>query len=364
MHSKAAWNDYFTGNPNLIQSNEYKTKPALSDANVYILNCLFISITSSGDGGALQCTSVQNLLIESTSFLYCKTNNNNGGAIFFSNSGSGQCVLNEVCGYDCYSTYTSSSACEQFAYIYVYDVASSRNYVNYSSITRCVNDFSNSYYIMRHYYGNIFYPSANLSMNKCGYRAIFCVPSTDSNYATCSFSYSTFADNIATSYTFFCLPSSSPKFEIKSCNILRNTQSSSSEGTIASWGNLNIKDSCILENRATNIFYQVNSGYTITLSNCTVDSTTNNQNLITQNIVTKSFILALNHMSTRNCHSEYDSAGYLTPNIQSPSSSKKQRQYYTCDEFFHRYQQGNFLSLSSILIFNFIYLYSSGDPLY
>jgi predicted nucleic acid binding AN1-type Zn finger protein len=99
----------------------------------------------------------------------------------------------------------------------------------------------------------------------------------------------------------------------KSCNILRNTQVSSSEGTIKSDGNLMIEDSCILGNTATNIFYAYSSYIiTLSLSNCTVDKTSNNGYLTTQNTVTKSFILGLNNMSTQNCHSEYDSAGDLT----------------------------------------------------
>jgi hypothetical protein len=152
---------------------------------------------------------------------------------------------------------------------------------------------------------------------------------------------------------------------MKSCNILRNTQGTlGTEGTIATWGNLMIEDSCILENIADCIFFQ-GSSYTITISNCTVDSTSNNGYLTTQNTVTKSFILALNHISTQNCHSEYDSAEVLAASIvQSPSSSKKQRLYYSYDCLFHRYQQGNIASFASILVFSFINPHAFDDILY
>jgi hypothetical protein len=226
-----------------------------------------------------------------------------------------------------------------------------------------VNEISsNSLYIMRHYYGKICYPSVNLSMNKCGYRTIYCYPSTDSNSATFSMSYSTIADNIASSCTCIMLNMPGAKNEIKSCNILRNTQPlGNGEGTVYANGNLNIEDSCILENKATYIFYATSS-YIITLSNCTVDSTSKYGSLTIQNTVTKSFILALNHMSTQNCHSEYDSAGYLTPIIQTPSFSKKQILYYSCERLFHRYQ-GNLISFISILVSNFINPYAFSDPL-
>jgi hypothetical protein len=109
--------------------------------------------------------------------------------------------------------------------------------------------------------------------------------------------------------------------KIKYCNILRNTQASTSCGIIHSDGNVMIEDSCILENSATHIFYQGYSSFTITLSNCTVDKTTNNRNLITRNTVTKSFILGLHHMSTQNCQSEYDSIGTLSaiPYVSRPT---------------------------------------------
>jgi hypothetical protein len=356
MHIRTAWSDYFTGTPTLIQTNDYTSRPTLSGTSVYVLNCLFRSITSESYGGALSSTSVQYLLIESSSFFSCKTRSNQGGAIYIRNTGSGQCVLNEVCGYDCYSTYTSGNAHEQFARIDVHTSISSKNYINYSSISRCVNVYSNSYYIMRHYYGKIFYPSVNLPMNKCSHRTILCGPFSDSNSVTCSFSYSTFADNIATTYTCFYLNSGGAKYEIKSCNILRNTQPiGNGEGTFITWGNLNIEDSCILENKATNIFYQANTNYIITISNCTVDSTSNNGYLTIQNTVTKNFILALNHISTRNCHSEYDSAGTLTPIIKSSSPSKKHKLYYSCERLFHFHQQGNIASFASILVFNFLH---------
>jgi hypothetical protein len=359
LYFRTAWNDYFSGtNTSNLDSKTYTSRQSFSYAYTYISNSLFKSIVSSSNGGALYCSSVTYLLIESTSFFTCMTSSQNGGAIFFSNSG-GQSVLYNVCGYDCCTTYTgTSSQCYQFAYIYVSNTASSKNYFNYSSISRCVNADSNTHYILNFHCGKVCCPSVNISMNKCYYRSIYCYPFSDSNSFTCSFSHSSFTDNIAVGHTFFFLHRSGAKYEIKSCNILRNTQiaSPSSEGTIAIWGNLEIKDSCILENTATYIFYSTSSSYRITLSNSTVDKTTNNGYLTTQNTVTKSFILALNHMSTLNCHSEYDSAGTLTPIIQTPSSSKKQRNYYTCDKFFYHLSQVDFASLLIVLIFNFLHL--------
>jgi hypothetical protein len=363
VQSRTAWNDFFTGNPTLLQFEEYGTSKTLSDTSVHVSNCLFRSTSSTVDGGALYCSnSVTYLLVESSSFISCKTSSDEGGAIYFRNS-DGECVLHKVCGYDCCSTNTGYSY-GQFVYTYVSNTASSKNYVNYSSIVRCVNEISGSYTIMPLGRGNVFCPSINSSMNKCGYYSgIHCYPLNDLNYVTCSISYSSFADNFANKCN--CVLLNSPaNFEIKSCNILRNTQAElDSYGTIRAAGNVNITDSCILENNANRNFHQTSS-YTITLSNSTVDSFSSNGYLTTRNTVTKSFILALKHISTLNCRSEYDAAGTLSPIIQTPSPSRKQKHCCTCGNLFHQSRLRDFFSLQSVFLFNFVHLDVSGYPLY
>jgi hypothetical protein len=362
VHTRTAWGDFFTGTPTTTLSNEFGTRQNPTEANVYVSNSLFKFITSGGYGGALYCTSSTYLLVESTSFFSCKTSSQYAGAIYFIGT---ECVLIKVCGYDCCSTYTSATSYTQFSYLQVNNIASSKNYVNFSSIVRCVNEITNSRYMLRMYYGNISCPSVNISLNKCHRQSgIICYPFKDSNSVTCLFTYSSFVDNTASGYNCIMLYTTGAKFEIKSCNILRNTQVTlGTEGTIYTIGNLMIEGSCILENKANNIFYQGDSSYTITLSRCTVDSTSNNGYLTTQNTVT-SFILALNHMSTRNCHSEYDVIGTLTPIIQTPSSSKNQKYYYTFGERFCQCQLRDFVSFLFVFVFNFIHLDASKYPWY
>jgi hypothetical protein len=140
---RTAWNDYFTvTNPTNLNSQTYTSRQTPSATSLYVSKCLFRSIVSSNDGGALYCAnSVTYFLVESTSFFSCKTSDNNGGAIYYSYS-SGQSVLHEVCGYDCCSLHQGPY--QQFAYIYVQNTASSKNYVNYSSISRCRSENTNS----------------------------------------------------------------------------------------------------------------------------------------------------------------------------------------------------------------------------
>jgi hypothetical protein len=360
MNVRTSWSDYFTGTPTRLQSQLYTSRQTPSYTNVYISNCLFISISSSNHGGALYFSSVTYLLVKSTSFFSCSvTNNYDGGAIYFTNSGSGQCVLHNVCGYDCYARYA------MFAYNEVNNAISSKNYVNYSSITRCVKDSGVDFSLyLRN--GKICCPSINISLNRFPHHpAIGCDPLVDSNSYTCSLTYSTFADTHAINHVCIYLRSSGANYEIKSCNILRNTQGNPGAfGTIYALGNLMIEDSCILANTATYIFCQRHSNYRITLSNCTVDSTSNNGYLIIQNTVTKGFILALNHMSNLICHADYDSIGTLTPITPLPPSPTKQMICFTYGNFYNQFQLRYLFSLISIFVFNFIHLDVSIDPLY
>jgi hypothetical protein len=350
FQTKFGWSDFFSGSPvTTLGPGYYISRQTPSVSSIYVSNCLFNTCSSTSYGGALYCSSsVTYLLVESTSFFSCKTSTPYGGAIYFSNSG-GQCVLYDVCGYDCYSTY-SGETYPLFTYTCVNDVASSKNYVNYSSISRCGDKNPNSRYTLYHDYGKICYTSVNISMNKCNYYSgIFCYPYSDSNSVTCSLLYSSFTDNSASQYTCIWFNRGGAKYEIKYCNILRNTQVSTSYGIIITTGILNIEDSCILENTAANIFHSSSSSYPITLTNCTVDKTTNNGYLTIRNTVTKSFFLGLNHMSTQNCHSEYDSVGTLTA-IPFVSNPTKREFCYTC--------QGRvsiLFSLIQMFVFTFIH---------
>jgi hypothetical protein len=355
MHKqRTAWSDFFPDSPATNpKSQTYTSRLSYSSTSVYVSNCLFISCTSGSDGGALYCSSTT-LLVESSSFFSCTTSGRLAGAIRVT---TGQLVLYEVCGYNCYSTYTGG-AIGQFGCIDL-NTASNKNYVNYSSISHCVNQISNSYDTLRLGSGIVRCPSVNMSMNECGYSSgIRTYPNTGSSYVTNSFSYSSFVDNVASQYSCIYFYSDGAKYEMKSCNVLRNTQSSGSYGIIYTCGTLNIKDSCILENTATNIFYSSSSSYPITLMNCTVDKTTNNGYLTIQNTVTKSFILGLNHMSTQNCHSEYDSVGTLTVTQFDSQTTEK----LFCYTYNHCQGRNSYLfSLHWVFLFTFIHPNPSFD---
>jgi hypothetical protein len=351
---KFAWNDYFTGSPETtLNSSQYSSRQTPSVSSVYVFNCLFNKCTiSSGSGGALSCTSATYFFVESSFFFSCKTNSGMGGAIYFSTSNCLQSVLYGLCGYDC-----SSTSIGPFAGIFIKDSTTTKNHFNYSSMVCCLSDASGSCEMSCIQYGKVYCPSLNSSMNRCPcFSGIFFYPTTDLSSVTSSLSYSTIAYNNATDYNcIYCYLGK--KYEIKHCNILRNRQVSNKQGIIYSSGDMIIEDSCILENIGSCIFYQADSSYTITLSNCTVDLTTNNGYLTTQKTVSKSFIHGLHHMSTQNCHSEYDSAGTLTaiPYI-SPSTKKAFR--CTCH---YQARISDFISLIWVFVITFIHPNPSED---
>jgi hypothetical protein len=237
--------------------------------------------------------------------------------------------------------------------------ALSKNYVNYSSITRCLNVNSNSHDALYLSNGKICCPSVNSSINKCRlYSGIRCLSFVDSNSVTCSLSYSSFVDNIASVSICIRFDRGGSKSEIKYCNILRNTQGPDYDATIKSSGNLMIEDSCILENEAPYIFY-AESSYTITLSNCTVDSTSHTNSFIFQNTITKSFVLGLNHMSTQNCNSGYDSIGTLSV-IPYASHPTKREFCYTYRIILYQARISILFSLIWVFIVTFIHPNPSG----
>jgi hypothetical protein len=195
---KFSWNDYFTATPvTTINPGEYTSRQVPSNSNVYILNCLFNNCTSiNGSGGALCCTVVECLLIESSSFFSCKAIDGFGGAVYF--SFSGQCVLHGICCYNCCAIITAGDPYGQFTWIGVKNDASSKNYVNYSSFTRCMNENTDSYNVLCHVNGKICCQSVNVSINKCYSRSgVLCQPYLDTSSVTASMSYSSFTDNIA-----------------------------------------------------------------------------------------------------------------------------------------------------------------------
>jgi hypothetical protein len=217
-------------------------------------------------------------------------------------------------------------------YIYIKNDVTYKNHVNDSSFSHTLNVKTDSYQVFRLYYGNILFPSVNLTNNVCySFTVIHCYPTTGTGSPvsiSCCISYSSIVNNTASGgYSCFEISNSDSSQCIDTCNILNNKQTSSSCGIFFVSPNLLIKDSCILGNDEKNKVFYATSSNKITISNCTIDDDifTNGRYSGTVTVIktiTKSFINALSHISTQHCDSYFDSYGTLTvkPNVPSKIS--------------------------------------------
>jgi hypothetical protein len=321
---KGAFDDvYGSGlNPTKFTAPEYTNRRIdTSTSNVYVHNCVFNGCTSSSNGGAILCSSsVLRLLVEQSSFISCKASNRNGGAIYFYNTASGECVLSRVCGFDCLTT-NSSGGTGQLGYSYVKNNINSRNHFNDSSITHSLNGDRKSYDAFRLCNGNILCPSVNVTSIICyQYITLDCHPTS---LGMCCLSYNSIVNNTASDFNIIWFSGSSSPFYIDTCNVLNNKQTSSSSGIIFAQGNLLIKDSCILGNSEEKTIFYAYTSSSITVSNCTFDNNRCVGNVTFINTIKSSFINPLSHIATERCDSYFDSYGTLTVKISVPSRSPR-----------------------------------------
>jgi len=290
LSPKTSFEDVYESDyiPQEYTGHEYTQRiDASGNESVYIHDCVFRDISSYSNGGALYCSNnVQRLLVEQSSFISCITSYTYGGGIC---SYSGQCVLSRICAFNCCSTYNGYSY-GQFAYIN----STIQNNVNDSSITHTLKRGKYPWCTLRLDYGNILCPSINLTNNECYWYPALCC------YRTSSISYSSIVNNTANP-GYGCIYLLSSSHCIDTCNILNNNQgSSSSSGTIETYANLFIKDSCILGNNKR-VFY-ASSSINITISNCTIDDdifiNTRYRGSVTVNkTIERTFNIVLSHIA-------------------------------------------------------------------
>jgi hypothetical protein len=336
-YAKRTFSDVYEqgDNATIYSGQEYTVTPLTPNASdVYVYDCFFHNCSSSSNGGALCCSSsVCRLLVEQSSFISCKISSLYGGGIYISNTYSGGCVLSRICAFNCYST--NSSSYGQFAYIRINNSINNKNHVNDSSITHTLKKGTNPYYALRLNLGNILCPSVNLTNNECyNCPVLYCQPTSSCNYCM---SYSSIVNNTANGgYGCIWFDGWTSSYCIDTCNVLNNNQTAFDSGTIRSYGNLLIKDSCILgNNERKTVFYESRSSLMIIISNCTIDddiiSNTRYVGGFTINkTIENAFINALSHIATKSCDSYFDSYGTLTAKPNAPS--KNPRYLMSCNK--------------------------------
>jgi hypothetical protein len=337
---KTSFDDFYgPGNTNIKEYKEsiYTVTITPTDQNVYVHNCVFHYCSSSSSGGALNCgSSVYKLLVEHTTFISCMTSSGHGGAIYFSSTTNGECIVSITCGFNC-----SCSVYGQFIYTSTKNDVTCKNHVNDSSFAHSSISISDSREVLCLYYGTILCPSVNITNKICyAWAVLYCQPVTGTGSPvseTFCMSYSSVVNDTANGDKgCFLLQNSASSHRIDTCNIMNNKQNSSSYGTISSWSNLFIKDSCILgNNEGKAVFYQSISSNKITISNCTIDDDifTNGRysgSVTVIKTITKSFINALSHIVTQHCDSYFDSYGTLSAKPNSPSIISHCIMSYNC----------------------------------
>ena len=303
----------------------------------YVVNCYFYSITySSGNGAAIYLSkSGVHFLVEFSTFVECSTTGSSsyGGGLYISNA---DFAMNHVCAIECKSSHRSS-----FTYA-IGSTSRTVNSIHHSSIAYC---FAENSYTMYHSYGYIDIRSVNLSHNTATqYSALVCQPSSIKDNIGTSISYSSFADNNATSQ--YCIylnynSDSADEYKISNSNIIRN----SGDQTIYVYGTATFSNTCIMENKdLTNVFY-IGSSSKCTLIDCSIDNTqkTGSGSLDKSSIGSNSFINGLTFISTGDCKNIFDTIDNIpltgvvqrtperTPD-QTPSQTKNNFQN-TCAEY-------------------------------
>ena len=290
----------------------------LCDGDIYVFRCEFIECKATGSYGGAICVSSSTstkMLLESSKFIKCKTNKG-AGAIYFSNNGNS--VISKICGFGCFST----GSINQFDFVLCSRNISYKNHINDSTITHSISESCTNNLV--HNFGFVVINNFNSSLNKCINNAgLLCNPAETptENPISCILSFASFVNNTSSEGRIIFLGNNKAKKKMKLSNIIRNEviKASTSDGIMHSIGDLTIKDSCILENRANYTFYEQGSSYTITVDNCTLDEDVESKKgsyVLITNKATKSFVHALDHISIRICsYTKQKRNFYQTSNI-------------------------------------------------
>ena len=288
-----AWIDFYNdplSPASRLFAAKYTNQQNVTVGSLHVYSCFFDNCSASS-GAAILVSASTKLLVEETTFSSCQASEQ-GSALYFYNSGS--CILSKVCGYKC-----KSNGDGQFSYVSLSNVLDDNNSMIDCSISGIDNP--SYYYGIYLCYGSIKIYSTNSSNNICYDKtSLFLIPVSSSDPSCCSVSFSCFANNIAKGCILIQFESGNA-YEMKSCNVVKNSQSSNSWGVIYSYKNLNIYDSCVVENDATYSLYA--NGGSINVYNCTFDKLTQGS-VVIKSGAERTFVNQLFFIKTANCEAE------------------------------------------------------------
>ena len=177
-----------------IYLSECSTRVTSSTIN-YIHNCVFSNnINIPFNGSCISIKSSMKLVIEQCFFYDCSISLTAGGAIFFSNFQTGQCVISKCCCFNCKTGLgTSSDDGGQFSNIFC--GPNGKNFHFYVSVTKCNDDSIIRRSVITLSGGNIEMNNNNLSLNRCS----VCSGTTFQYFSSAIVKFSTYSNNYANS---------------------------------------------------------------------------------------------------------------------------------------------------------------------
>ena len=285
MYLLCLWNDFFAGSVSSTFQNTRIT--TYGSNNFYLLDSIFILLTTSSTGGAITLTSLTlNLLIEKTSFYSCNSDSD-GGGVYFNCPGS--CVFNLICGEKCYGHHGSLLFC--------LTSNSLKNEAHFLSCVRCPNSLTLG---VRYslYFDNGFQnlKNVNSSLNSIRHQApgiaIYNPNSVSSVF--CTFSNTQVQEAGITIW----LSGGSGSRILSQWNVVSN-------GCTTGWPNVYdgsgyTMSHCIFKD---NLHILFSSGVTVEYSRIIHLGTIGTSNIISSNTSqTNTFIII--HFSSENCHAE------------------------------------------------------------
>ena len=197
--------------------------------NYFILNSFFNFIGSTNNG-AITIKNINCILvIENSLFNSCFASSAWGGAILFDCTTNGNCILNKICGYNCYSANTYyPTGWGQFCCIRTSNPSKNEGY--YLSITFCSPQSFERDASMLFSYGIQKFLNINSSFNHV--HMISGINCHNSN--NISLEYCTISNNFANSNR--CIHNYNSNMKINKNNIINNTQTSNTLGIVTNAG--------------------------------------------------------------------------------------------------------------------------------
>jgi len=305
----SCFNSYFEGNYDII----FRSRSRITEEkdNLLVYDCFFEGLSQSA---IYYYGSTINLVVCDCMFYSCLSSLN-GGGIYFSCSNGG-IVLDRVCGFQCYST-SSSSSYGQFCNTLTGDNIHEYHYV---SIRSCPSTGSSRYCSLWIGNGNQKLYSVNQSMNSC-----YCVASFQSLFSqSLQSQFCTVSNNIAIDNQIINCHGGANR-QIKYCNVVHNV--SPQVGIVFIWeGAACVMDQCVfLSNTGT--LFNIGSG-TLQIKNSfiTHSGTTTVNSVILSNNTKAISSYSVSYFETNQCKA-FCSIGHRVC-IQTNARFNKITQFY------------------------------------